>query len=160
MSINIPETENLLNPAFCATVFLSVVDGYNSKTNTKIPLYLPYILLAIILHKPSRVSIPKTSVTKFQPWIQGNSEVRIGLSNRVRSLKPYVSNALMLLFSDGVISLDDKGDIDIIDVKKAKKIMNFSKDIEMYTKKARTLGTICAKNNSDMTILALLGVSL
>ena len=154
------ETKNLLNPAFCGLVYASLVDGYNSKSKKSIPFYLPYILLPIVLHKESRFKIPSTSISKFHIWLQQSEEIKIGLKNRSKNLKPFVSNAALFLHGQGLISSDDNFRIDIQNHKKLNKIINSSISIKEYTKKAKTLGAICGKTNSNTTLLALLGVTL
>lgn len=152
------ETKNLLNPAFCALVYASIVEGYNSKSSTTIPFYLPYILMPIVLHKESRLQIPATSATKFHAWIQKSEQIKIGLPERARSLKSFVSDATMFLHGQGYIESDEKMGIRINNSGKIKKIINKSESIAEYTRKARTLGAMCGKNNSDISILAILGV--
>lgn len=154
------ETKNLLNPAFCGLVYASIVDGFNSKSSTLIPFYLPYILMPIVLHKESRLAIPATSVSKFHIWLQGNEQIKIGLARRIKSLEPYVSDASMFLHGQGYIESTTDFCIKLKKTSTMKKIVNSSESIVEYTTKAQTLGAICGKNNSVLSILALLGVQL
>lgn len=154
------ETKNLLNPAFCGLIYASIVEGYNSKSTTIIPFYLPYILMPMILHKESRLQIPSTSATKFHIWLQGAEQIKMGLPERARSLKPFVSEAAMFLHGQGFIELDEKLGVKIKKPAEMKKNISKSESTTEYTRKAKTLGAICGKNNSELSILALLGVQL
>lgn len=154
------EIRNLLNPAFCGLIYASLVEGYNSKSAVIIPFYLPYILMPIILHKESRLQIPSTSVTKFHVWLQGVEQIKMGLPDRTRHLRPFVSEAAMFLHGQGFIELDKKMGIKIKGQGKMSKILSKSESITEYTRKAKTLGAMCGKNSSDLSILALLGVQL
>jgi ABC-three component (ABC-3C) system Middle Component 3 len=154
------ETRNLLNPAFCGLIYASIVDGYNSKSEGAIPFYLLYILMPIVLHKESRQTIPKSSLTKFLTWIQQSEQIKIGLPERAISLKPFVSEAAIFLHGQGHIESDQKLGIRTTNTTKIKNIVKKSESIKEYTRKAKTLGAMCGKNNSDLSILALLGVRL
>jgi hypothetical protein len=160
MSERSMETNNLLNPAFCGLVYASIVEGFNSKSITTIPFYLPYILMPIVLHKESRLQIPSTTATKFHSWIQNAEQIKIGLPERARSLKPFVSEAATFLHGQGHIESDETLGIKIKELRKMKKIISESEATTEYTRKAKILGAICGKNNSDLSILALLGVQL
>lgn len=154
------EVGNLLNPAFCSLIYASIVDGYNSKNKKSIPIYMPYILLPIVLHRESREKIPNTSITKFHLWIQSEGQIVMGLDERIKRLKPFVSNSSMFLFGQGLLCLDDDYRLSIKNQKKTKQIINKAEYVAEYTRSAKVLGAICGKFDSDSTILALLGVKL
>ena len=154
------ETKNLLNPAFCGLVYASIVEGYNLKSTSSIPFYLPYFLMPIVLHKESRLQIPRTSVSKFHLWIQDTEQIKIGLPERAKNLKPYVSNASMFLHGQGYIKTDANLGVKIVNSKQIKSHINKSQSIENYTRKAKTLGAICGKHNNNLSILVFLGVQV
>ncbi|MBL4746985.1 MAG: hypothetical protein JKY08_11555 [Flavobacteriaceae bacterium] len=154
------EINNLLNPAFCGAVYVAMVDGYNSKSESNIPIYLPYVLMPIILHKDSRNTIPSTAITKFHSWIQSKEQVKIGLHKRVKSLEPFISEAMLFLSGQGLLMIDDLGAIELTSKTKINKIIKNSESISEYIRKAKTLGTICGNTHSDSTILALLGLQI
>lgn len=152
------ETKDLLNPAFCGLIYASIVEGFNAKSNTPIPFYLPYILMPLVLHKESRLLIPSTSIKKFHGWLHENEQIKMGLAERAKGLKPFVSQAMTFLHGQEYISIDQGSGIRIKNLKKLKAIINKSDSIAEYLIKAKTLGAICGKNNSEISILALLGV--
>ncbi|ELI5735503.1 hypothetical protein RRK63_004246 [Vibrio fluvialis] len=154
------EVTELLNPAFCALIYASIVEGYNSKSKSKIPIYLPYVLMPIVLHKESRRSIPRTTRSKFHIWLQNEPQIVVGLTERVNSLENYVSKGSMLLKSNGFISLDDEFRVLLVNSIKLRKLIRNAEYISEYTDSAKRLGTICGNFNSESTILALLGVNL
>ena len=152
------ETRNLLNPAFCGLIYASIVTGYNLKSRSSIPYYLPYILMPIILHKESRLKIPDTSATKFHSWLQNSEEIKIGLAERAVNLKPFVSEAVMFLHGQGHIKSDSEFGISVVKQSSINTMLKNSPMISDYIKKAKTIGAMCGKNNSALTIMALLGV--
>ncbi|ATG77171.1 three component ABC system middle component [Pseudoalteromonas sp. 1_2015MBL_MicDiv] len=154
------EISELLNPAFCALLYSSIVDGYNSKALKKIPLYLPYILIPIILHKESRLVLPKTAASKFHLWLQNEPQIVVGLTERVNSLEPYISKSSLLLRGQGIIDLDEDFRVSLIDNKKINKMIKNAEYISEYTFAAKKLGAICGRFNCESTMLALLGIKL
>lgn len=154
------EIENLLNPAFCGVVCVAIVEGYNSKSKTNIPFYLPYILLPIVLHLESRTAIPSTSVTKFHLWIQGHDHLRIGFVERTRNLEQFVSEGMRFLHGQGLIEIDDEANIILTNTAFKNKVLSKSQAISEYVKKAKIIGSMCGKTNSGTAVLAMLGIRL
>ncbi|EGR1391767.1 hypothetical protein ACCF70_000683 [Vibrio parahaemolyticus] len=154
------EVTELLNPAFCALVYASIVEGYNSTSKSKIPIYMPYILMPIVLHKDSRRVIPTSTRSKFHIWLQNEPQITIGLTDRINSIESHVSKGSMLLNSHGFISMDDESRIFLKRKQHLKNMIEQSEFISEYTNSAKRLGSICGRFNSESTALALLGVKL
>ncbi|APX06736.1 hypothetical protein BWP24_11375 [Vibrio campbellii] len=154
------EITELLNPAFCALIYASIVEGYNSKSKSKIPMYMPYVLMPIVLHKESRGVIPGSARSKFHIWLQSEPQLVVGLTDRINGVERYVSRCSMLLKANGFISFDDEFRIRLEKPSKIRGIIKKSDCVLEYTETAKRLGSICGSFNSDSTILALLGVKL
>tara|TARA_R110001583_G_scaffold170326_1_gene323742 strand:- start:102 stop:572 length:471 start_codon:yes stop_codon:yes gene_type:complete len=149
-----------VHPAFCALLYASLVDGYNSKCKVLIPIYLPYILVPILLHKESRRSLPKTSASKFHKWLQNEPHIVVGLDKRINSLEPYISRSSMFLNAQGLLAVDNEFRISISNRSKFKKMAKDAEYISEYIEAAKNFGEICGKFNSESTMLTLLGVKL
>ncbi|WGS60302.1 three component ABC system middle component [Vibrio lentus] len=154
------EVTELLNPAFCALIYASIVDGYNSKSKLKIPMYMPYVLMPVVLHKESRRAIPGTSRSKLHIWLQNEPQITIGLTDRINNLESYISRGSMILKSNNFMVLDENFRISLKNKRKLQTMIKESEYISEYTNRARCLGNICGSFNSESTLLALLGVKL
>ena len=127
------EIANLLNPAFCASVIYSVVFEYQKKKGAPMPFILTYLILPIILHKPTRDKI--NSRTNMIVWLQNFPEVLIKFPDRAKSIVPFTNEAIEYLLSYKIISFSGS-DINISNTL-SKTSMQKSTDSEIrdcYTK--------------------------
>lgn len=89
------EEAYLLNPAFCCLGITGAAVGYREVTNRGLPLALAYMVLPITLHKPTRELLPRTRRTSLPVWIQDNALARVSFHERLLSLKPFTSEAIL-----------------------------------------------------------------
>jgi hypothetical protein len=89
------EVVTLFNPAFCCIVLSSAVVGYSLKETRGMFLPLSYLLLPLVLHKPTRDVLPNSTSTSLAAWLEENPSVRIQFQERVKSLKPFVGEAII-----------------------------------------------------------------
>jgi hypothetical protein len=144
--MNIPWKErntivaNLFNPAFCGEVVRVVANNYNKHTSTKFPFAFAFIVLPILLHKPTRDQMPKTIRTYFFVWVEENDGLFFDFSQRTKSMIKYTKEALLFLMAYKRIELTEKGEI-VAATEKAKQFAD--DDYEEYNeiiKKAEMLG--------------------
>jgi len=154
------EEANLLNPAFCSVNIASAVAGYNTQMNQTIPYALTFLVLPIILHKKTRVALPRKINTYLAPWIQNNYDLRLNFGERVISLKPYTKEALIFAFNKTMIHFEKDGSISpIFDPKENKKeLIKLGRESMEYVDKAYFVGRWFAASGSPETIMTLLGV--
>lgn len=88
------EEAYLLNPAFGCTMLCAALWSYAKATNTGAPMPLPFMFLPIVLHKPTRDSLPPNTRTSMPAWLQENAEARVLFYERLLSLKPHVREAI------------------------------------------------------------------
>jgi len=80
---------NLFNPAFCAVLLDFCVFGYWDKSARTVPLYMVPMFLPIILHRRTRMALPKAVSTSMPVWLQDNAVARVSFHERLVSLKSY-----------------------------------------------------------------------
>lgn len=88
------EEAYLLNPAFCCTTLSVAIQNYTSVRDEGIPFPLAFMILPIVLHKPTRESLPLNTRTSMVAWLQENSEARVLFYERLVSLKPHTREAI------------------------------------------------------------------
>ena len=104
------EVANLLNPAFCGLLLRATVLEYvKSGAATGMDFPLAFLVLPIVLHKPTREAMPRTAATKFHAWLQRNQPLRIGFSTRVQQLAPITRETLQVTMQRGTLALNQEG---------------------------------------------------
>jgi hypothetical protein len=103
------EVARLLNPPFCAALIQRSVEGYVSTTQSPMLFALTYLVLPIVLHEPTRVTLPRSNVTKFSTWVLEHPEVRAGFPSRCHALMPFATAGLSFLLGTQALGIDDRG---------------------------------------------------
>ena len=91
------EEAYLFNPAFCCITLSVAMRGYASVRDGGLPFRLAFMLLPIVLHKPTRESLPRDTRTSMAAWLQANSEARVLFYERLVSLKPHTRGKHLVL---------------------------------------------------------------
>jgi hypothetical protein len=106
------EVARLLNPCFCAAVLQRAVEGFQSEGALQpMPFLLCYLVLPLILHEPTRQSMPLSKATKFSTWVIEHPAIRSGLAERVAALLPFTTSGLEVLTRLGIVSIGRKGEL-------------------------------------------------
>jgi len=92
------EVANLLNPAFCGYLLMEYVKQYEVETGTGVPFELMFLLLPVVLHKPTRECLPSSTRTHFPVWLQRHPEIRIDFANRVKDLIEITKESIFFFF--------------------------------------------------------------
>lgn len=132
------EYANLLNPAFCSILLHNAVKGYHKEKEQGMPYPLVFLVLPIVLHRPTRKILPKTIVTKLHVWLQERPEVRIGFSDRSRNLVPYTKEAITFGMQTKIINVDRQGNLT--------KVKGNLKNISAVSWSKNSETAICYKN--------------
>ncbi len=88
------EEAYLFNPAFCCTTLSVAMQNYATVRNEGVPFSLVFMFLPIVLHKPTRESLPPNTRTSMAAWLQENPEARVLFYERLVSLKPHTREAI------------------------------------------------------------------
>lgn len=149
---------NILNPAFCGEVLRIASESYYNETGKHLPFALYFIILPLILHKPTRDALPKTTSTKFYEWLKNNPILRINIQNRIKNMVPFTREAIQFLIYYEVISITTDGNF--IFNKSKKKSVQYVSDSEIKDiyDKTKMMGKWISKMGNEKTIYATLGI--
>lgn len=154
------EEAHLLNPAFCCVTLTSSIISYGSVEDAGMPFPLAFMILPIVLHKPTRDLLPRDTRTSFPAWIQNNAAARVLFYERVVSVKPYTREALTFGLIHSWLAIQEKGNLHHIinetDVKKSSKTLN--DEAKECVLRADFLGKWLALAGSAQTVMTLWGI--
>jgi len=97
-----------LNPAFLALLLRQAAAGYQEETTRGLPLPLAFVALPIVLHRPTRESLPGIR-TSLPVWLQEHPFLREGFAARARAVAPAVREALTVGPASALVHLVDGG---------------------------------------------------
>ncbi len=156
------EEANLLNPAFCCATLAASIAGYSSVDDAGMPYPLTFMVLPIVLHKPTRESLPRSTRTSLAAWMQDNAEAKVLYVERVLSLKPHTREAIRfgLLYDwitlhQGWLVQTILGESDLTRI--LRKLDDEAKDC---VSRAKLVGKWLASAGSPQTVMALWGMRL
>lgn len=154
------EIANLLNPAFCSILLSGCISAYQKEKKEGLPYPLSFLILPLILYKPTRDILPRTSATKMHMWLQDNPEVQINFSSRVHSLIPYTKEAILFGMNIGTIEINKIGNL-VITSKKVKK-PKWADNSESITciKKANFIGKWLSQAGTPSSIYIMWGIRI
>lgn len=156
------EVARLLNPAFCAALIMRSAQGFADATKTPMHLVLAYLVLPIVLHEPTRESLPRSNTTKFSTWILQHPQVRAGLTERCQAMLPFTSAGLSLLLRAKAVSINERGFILVNDVtlRGATTFPKRTTEIGRCWSRALLLGQLFGSVPRPARVLISLGVRL
>jgi hypothetical protein len=154
------EEAYLFNPAFCCTTLSMAMQSYASVKDEGVPFPLVFMFLPIVLHKPTRESLPPSTRTSMAAWLQENSEARVLFYERLVSLKPHTREAIQFGMQLDRIVLRNGGlletTLNTSDVTRT--IRTISDEARECVMRARFLGKWFAKAGATHTAMAFWGV--
>jgi hypothetical protein len=87
------EERAALNPAFLALLMREAARGFRSEDGL-MPIPLAFVMLPLVLHRPSREALPRQVRTSLPIWIQEHQFLREGFPGRVRAIATAGREAL------------------------------------------------------------------
>lgn len=103
------EEANLFNPAFCAALLAKTTDDYRRKGGQLFPFALSFLVLPIVLHRQTRLSLPGSTLSSLLPWIQDNRDQLVDFPKRVTRLRGITREALLFAVQHQTLVLSDEG---------------------------------------------------
>lgn len=156
-----PEEANLFNPAFVGALIYEFTKPYEKQHADGAPITFLPLALAVVLHKPTRLRLPGSTVSSLFEWIQKNEDVLIGLAQRARGLTPYVQESLSFLLSSNRLVIKDGHNIGLGSAKAnftPSFLENATPEVREIVSKTQFFSRWLAKSGSETTILASWGV--
>jgi hypothetical protein len=152
------EVAALLNPTFCSVLIYEAARGAKQEGNRGLPYTLTFMVLPIILHRPTRQAMPSTIAKRMHAWLEENQQARIGFSNRARNMVPYTREAL--LFGCAASFLEFTPTACIYPLRRQIRGLNWGTESEAADcrKRARFVGRWLSHAGDEITILGLWGV--
>jgi len=148
------------NPAFCGWLLREAADGYCSVTPAGLPFPLVFLILPVILHRPTRESLPRSTVTALHPWLREHPEVRVGLADRASQLAVIAREAVLFLSAHSLITLTN--DAALVPSGKMARgkapILAASEEIKTCVGKAKMVGAWFAEAGDVVTVFQMWGV--
>jgi len=152
------EVAHLLNPAFCSIILSESVLGYNQEFGNTMPYSLSFLVLPLVLHKPTRDLLPKTIATKFHSWVHQNQAIRVGFHIRTKQLVPFTKEALHWGVSSGMLVFSGQGSLDASKQKFDSFNWPLDSEPEICKKKAHFIGKWLTRAGDSATIFAIMGI--
>ena len=155
------EEASNFNPAFCGEIIYRAATEYCQAQGLPFSLALTFLVLPIILHKPTRDRLPKRANAMFVAWAAEHSALIATFPDRVARLAPLSREALLFLLQNKVVRLERGG---ILPGEKAIRSSSapptVTEDTSDARRSARLLGRWFANQGQPASIMRVLGVTL
>ena len=109
LEIGSSEEVALFNPAFLARLLHAAASDYKSTAQVGMPAPLAFLLLPLVLHKPTRDDLPMLATVQMQKWIREHPQHLAGLDARVRAMRPFVGLAVRFGLRHALLESSDGG---------------------------------------------------
>lgn len=154
------EVAYLLNPPFCSSLLVSGVAGYVKVVPSGMPMALGFVLVPVVLHRPTRQSFPTTIRTSLPTWLEENPTARAVFADRAKALAPFVRDAVLFGLTQRALTVGDNGTLlPTFDERQLRAFLRtVSTDSSECINDARFVGRWFATAGSPHTVLTLWGV--
>jgi ABC-3C biological conflict system middle component len=155
------EEASNFNPAFCGEIIYRTAAEYFRARELPFSLALTFLVLPIILHKPTRDQLPKKANAMFVAWAAEHRPVLAGLPDRATRLLPVTREALLFLLQNGVTRIQRGG---VVAGEKPIRLSAAPTSVTDETRETRRsaglLGRWFANQGQPASIMQALGVTL
>jgi hypothetical protein len=157
------ESRRLLNPAFVGGLLVRASHGFIRETSGGLPYIYAYLVLPLVLHPETRERLPNAVVTRLPTWAERNGDLTPLVSKRAGDLASATRDAIFLITTTGLASLDDS--IRIVPQLAERPLVNFernstSAEVSACFHKAHFVGRWLATSGTAATVMTVLGVKL
>jgi len=141
----------LLNPALLAVLLAAAAGDYEQEAG--MPWPLAFLVLPVVLHRPTRNALPRDTRTHLSTWIRREPVLRAGFPERAAAMTPRTREGLRFGLRAGILTLD-RGNV----------LGHLADDpppgeLRQLVRGARLVGRWLAKSDQPSTPFALLGVA-
>jgi hypothetical protein len=153
-----PEIAALLNPAFCGFLLSTGLNEYNKNVDKGAPYAFPFVMLPLVLHKPTRERFPRSSRTAFSAWITNadTAIAKIGFAERAKNMAPYVKEGLTFAMQNNSIYVTESGRLKTTPAKKS--FPSATQEVNECIRASVMCGKWFSMVGDFKTAMALLGV--
>lgn len=144
----------MLNPALCSVLLSESARAYAGQAKVQaMPFPLAFIVLPLVLHRPSRKVLPRDTRTYLTAWLGRHPVLRAGFPGRAQALVGHTREALRFGERTGVLSMTREGIQGQVDAAKADEA--FTREL---AKASRLAGRWFALAGPVPTVFQALGV--
>lgn len=157
------ELANLINPAFCSILLRDTIDQFALEIDSGLDFSLSFLVLPLVLHKPTRTLLPSQMRSSLPEWIENHRKNLVLFPNHVTQLIPYTQESIIFGLQHGLIQVGSKESF-LGKLMTTSVILNdsneWSRDSEPVDcrNKARLIGRWFAQIDNTSTTYRLLGV--
>lgn len=153
-----PEIAALLNPAFCGFLLSTGLNEYNKNVDKGAPYAFPFVMLPLVLHRPTRERFPRSSRTAFSAWITNadTAIAKIGFAERAKNMAPYVKEGLTFAMQNNSIYVTESGRLKTTPAKKS--FPSATQEVNECIRASVMCGKWFSMVGDFKTAMALLGV--
>jgi hypothetical protein len=104
-----PQVEaTMLNPALLAVLLAAAAYDYEKakRRNDRMPWPLGFLVLPLVLHRPTRAELPRDTRTHLSTWIRKHPLLRAGFPNRAAAMVPLTREGIRFGLRAGVLDID------------------------------------------------------
>lgn len=156
-----PEVANLLNPAFGGVVLYAAVAGHEAADAEGLgpPFDVVFLVLPMVLHPPTRQSLPATTRTRLLTWVSNRPDLLIGLAERTAASAPVTRESLLFLSLRRCLRVaDGRVATGASKPKMTSKLLGSAGEVRPIVQAATRLGRILASTGDAATLYATLGL--
>jgi len=103
------EEASVFNPAFCGDLIFRAMRGYYQMRKRPFNFGLSFLVLPIVLHKPTRDILPGNASAAFTAWSAERSGLLVGLPDRISRLVPITRESLSFLMQNSAVQVAQGG---------------------------------------------------
>ena len=125
------------------------------------PYLLAFLVLPVVLHKPTRSELPRAVSTSLASWLEEHGEITLRFPDRARSLTPFTKEAILFAVTRETLSVSLEGALSFgSTTPNTKKFLASTTDeVRDCLVKAKFVGRWFAKAGTAPTVMALWGVA-
>lgn len=148
----------LFNSAFLALLARQAAHQHAARSGGRpLPTPLVYVALPLVLHGPTRRSLPGNVTTQMGEWIRAHPEASLGLAQRARALRPLISAGLRLGLPHGLLAAES-GALRAGTLLRRPRGMARSAEVDACMTKAGFVGRWFSEQPDPITTMALWGL--
>lgn len=149
-----PQVEaSLLNPSLIALTVAHASSGYRESTDRSIPWPLAFLIPPLVLHRPTRVLLPRDTRTHFATWISRNPLLVAGFPRRAQAMIGLTREGIRLGLRTRQLAVNGGA---LISTSLAEAPAG---ELRQLLQASRLVGRWLGKLDQPSTALALLGVT-
>jgi hypothetical protein len=152
-----PEATALFNPALGAIIMSAAAAGHVEESGSGLPWLASFLITPLVLHDPTRASLPRDVRTSMATWLSRNPIIRDDFGRHANVLAPITRGAIRFAIRSGMMSLSVGHLIPIAPIRGISSSRGVG--VRAYYVAARLSGRWMAKLDV-LTAYSLLGVKL